>query len=262
MGGRFFLFFSDGEPKSMKAMILAAGLGSRLRPLTDSCPKALIEIEGTPMLEIVARRLITFGVREIVINVHHLAEQVIDFLKSRANFEIHIEISHEQQLLDTGGGLKQVARFFDDNEPFLLHNVDVLSTVDFSQLTDSHRHSGALATLLAAGRPSRRYFLFDQKNRLCGWESVAGNKRIMAIPEAGEVRQLAFNGIHVISPRIFPLMNETGVFSINAPYLRLAAQGEIIQACLPGSYYWRDIGKMEQLETIRQEVREQRLKFY
>ena len=239
----------------MKAMILAAGVGSRLRPLTDSCPKALIDINGVPMLEIVLRRLIQAGCREVVINVFHLADMIVEFLQRRANFGIHIEISRETTLLDTGGGLKNVASFFDDGQPFFLHNVDVLSDVDLNRMYHYHLENNALATLAVQARPTSRYFLFDTNDTLCGWESVNDNKKMLARAPAGEARRFAFNGIHVISPEIFSLMHEAGAFSINQTYLRLAGAGEKILAFHMDEYYWRDIGRLEKLEEIRRETR-------
>jgi NDP-sugar pyrophosphorylase family protein len=238
----------------MKAMILAAGVGSRLRPLTETCPKALIDINGTPVLEIVLTRLIKAGCTEIIINVFHLADMIVDFLRATKNFGIRIEISREKELLDTGGGLKKAAAFFDDGQAFFLHNVDVLSNIDLKEMYRHHVENGALATLAVQSRQSRRYFLFDELDRLCGWEALAENKKILARTPEGNVARLAFNGIHVISPEIFARMNETGAFSINQTYLRLAGEGEKILAFRMDNHYWQDIGRLEKLEEIRQEA--------
>lgn len=238
----------------MKAMILAAGVGSRLRPLTDTCPKALIDINGTPMLEIVLRRLITAGCTEVVINVFHLAEMITAFLRAKNNFGIRIAVSPEPELLDTGGGLKNAADFFDDGQPFFLHNVDVLSTIDLKRMYRYHVANAALATLAVQTRETGRYFLFDENDRLCGWESTPDGKKMLAKNAPGRMRRLAFNGIHVITPQIFSKMSETGVFSINQTYLRLAGAGEKILAFPMDEYYWRDIGRLEKLEAIRREA--------
>lgn len=238
----------------MKAMILAAGVGSRLRPLTDSCPKALIDINGMPMLEIVLRRLIEAGCREVVVNVFHFADMIVEFLERRKNFGIRIEISRETELLDTGGGLKNVAHFFDDDQPFFLHNVDVISNIDLNKMYRSHLENGALATLAVQARQTSRYFLFDESNTLCGWESARDSKKTIAKTPAGNLTRLAFNGIHVISPQIFSKMIETGAFSIIQTYLRLAAEGEKILAFPVDEYYWRDIGRLEKLEEVRREA--------
>jgi NDP-sugar pyrophosphorylase family protein len=237
----------------MQAMILAAGVGSRLRPLTDTCPKALIDINGMPMLEIVLRRLIQAGCTEAVINVFHLAEMIIAFLRAKQNFGIRIEISRETELLDTGGGLKRVVDFFNDGQPFILHNVDVLSDVDLNKMYRFHTDNTALATLAVQSRQTSRYFLFDATGQLCGWESITENQRQLAKTPAGNVERLAFNGIHVISPEIFSKMSEMGVFSINQTYLRLTGEGEKILAFHMDEYFWRDIGRLEKLGEVRRE---------
>jgi NDP-sugar pyrophosphorylase family protein len=240
----------------MKAMILAAGVGSRLRPLTDTCPKALVDINGVPLLEIVLRRLINAGCNEIVINVFHLAEMIVDFLRAKNNFGIRIEISRETELLDTGGGLKKVANFFDDGRPFLVHNVDVLSNIDLNKMYRFHIENAGLATLAVQDRITGRYFLFDQKHALHGWESVKENRVEWAGTPLVNFQRLAFNGIHVIAPEIFPRMREEGSFSIIQTYLRLAGEGEKILAFRMHGYYWRDLGRLEKLEETRREMRE------
>jgi len=157
----------------MKAMILAAGLGTRLRPLTDTRPKALVEVAGRTLLEITLARLISFGVRDVIINVHHFPEMILDYLKAHDNFGLHIEISREEQLLDTGGGLKKASWFFlqdsaHSEEPFILHNVDVISTIDLRRMLEFHKEKQALATLAVQHRESSRQLLFDSNLRLCG----------------------------------------------------------------------------------------------
>jgi NDP-sugar pyrophosphorylase family protein len=235
-------------------MILAAGVGSRLRPLTNTVPKALVEIGGTPMLEIVLRRLIQAGCQAVVINVHHFADRIEGFLKEKSNFGIHIEISREEELLDTGGGLKKVATFFDDSQPFVVHNVDVLSNLDLRGMVRSHAATSALATLAVQARRSSRYLLFDEGGRLCGWESVADKRRAWALGPIQNAEQLAFDGIHVISPEIFGKMSENGAFSIIQTYLRLAGEGYRIQAFRADACYWREIGRLETLEAVRREI--------
>jgi NDP-sugar pyrophosphorylase family protein len=245
----------------VKAMILAAGKGTRLRPLTDHTPKALIAINGTPILEIVLSRVIQAGVREVVINTHHLAEQVVDFLKRHHNFGIHIEISYESELLDTGGALKKVASFFNDQESFFLHNVDVLTTLNLKEMMEAHQQRNNLATLFCGGRESTRCFLFDETGQLCGWRSMLDGKTLWAGEARDPVRPLPFNGIHVMSPRIFPLILEEGSFSINQTYLRLAGAGESIKCHTPQGVFWRDIGRLANLEQINNEVREKKISF-
>lgn len=197
----------------MKAMIFAAGLGTRLQPFTGHLPKAMVPVGGVPMLERVVNRLMEFGVREIIINVHHFPDQIIDFLLSKNNFGIHIEISDERDLLlDTGGGLKKAAGFFDDGKPFILHNVDVLSNISLREMLALHHAENALTTLAVSNRDSSRYFLFDEKMRLCGWEHTGKAEVRLARDCRIKPLRFAFSGIHIISPEIFSLMTETGRF--------------------------------------------------
>jgi mannose-1-phosphate guanylyltransferase len=233
----------------MKAMILAAGLGTRLRPLTDNRPKALVEVGGRTLLEITLSRLRVFGVREVIINVHHFADMVVDYLKANDNFGMRIEVSREEVLLDTGGGLKKAAHFFLENsspsdEPFILHNVDVISTIDLARMVHFHAECRALATLAVQDRETSRYLLFDQRLQLCGRQ--AGRDQAPEMVRAAHPTQaLAFSGIHVISPRLFKMLTEEGAFSIITSYLRLASQGESIAAFRADEYYWRDLGRAE-----------------
>lgn len=236
----------------MKAMVLAAGVGSRLRPLTDKVPKALVDINGVPMIELVIGRLRKAGVTELIINLHHLPELVVDFLESKRNFGLRIEYSREDVLLDTGGGLKKAAGFFDDGRPFLLHNVDVLSEIDLESMIRLHESGGALATLAVEDRPSSRRLLFSG-GKLCGWRK--GDKIEWAGAPAAKFDSLAFNGIHVISPELLPLMAETGAFSINQTYLRLAGEGRPIQAFRSDGFYWVDVGSPQSLEAARRRVK-------
>jgi NDP-sugar pyrophosphorylase family protein len=316
----------------MKAMILAAGLGTRLRPLTDTRPKALVEINGRTLLEITLSRLRSFGVNEVIINVHHFAGMVIDYLKSKDNFGLRIEISREDDLLlDTGGGLKKASWFVLENsrhsplatrhsptEPFLLHNVDVISNIDFRRMLQFHNENGALATLAVQSRASSRLLLFNDQLQLVARatpDEKAGTSAAQAVaftaadkpspavipsvardllsprlstasqrpekwpsgvipsearnpgktpaqsnadqtppasptahtPHATRHSPLAFSGIHVISPRLLPMLTEEGVFSIIDSYLRLAAQGEKILAFRADEYYWRDLGRPSDL---------------
>lgn len=244
----------------MKAMVLAAGLGTRLRPLTNDRPKALVEVGGRTLLEITLTRLRDFGIHDVIINVHHYADMVIDHVKAAGNFGMHIEFSPEDVLLDTGGGLKKAAWFLGGNsnakedEPFVLHNVDVISNIDLQQMIEVHKRSEALATLAVQDRKTSRYLLFDDQLQLCGRRLVKEEKTEIARPSQ-YFSELAFTGIHVISPRIFPLLTEEGVFSIVPAYLRLAAQGEKIQAFRADEYYWRDLGKPENIQQAEQDMK-------
>lgn len=233
----------------MKAMILAAGVGRRLRPLTDATPKAMLDVGGVPMIEQVIRRFTVAGVTELVVNLYHLGDRIVEFLASKGNFGLRIEFTREIELLDTGGGLKNAAWFFDNGRPFFLHNVDVLSDIDLEGLLRFHRHGGALATLAVQSRPGSRQLLFDRGGRLCGRESPEGVEWTMG--PVSEAERLAFTGIHVIDPAIFPKMTETGVFPITRTYLRLAGAGERIVAYRAEGRFWQDIGSPEKLEAAR-----------
>jgi mannose-1-phosphate guanylyltransferase len=245
----------------MKAMILAAGLGTRLRPLTDDRPKALVEVGGRTLLEITLSRLREFGVRQVIINVHHFADMVIDYLKANQNFGMRVEISREEVLLDTGGGLKKAAWFFleysgyiDKEAPFILHNVDVISTIDLERMRQLHFHTQALATLAVQDRETSRYLLFDEQRQLCG-RRAGRDKAPELIRSAESVQAWAFSGVHVISPRIFSMMTEEGAFSIIDSYLRLAAQGEKILAFRADQYYWRDLGRPENVAQAEEDLK-------
>jgi NDP-sugar pyrophosphorylase family protein len=245
----------------MKAMILAAGLGTRLRPLTNDRPKALVEVAGRTLLEITLNRLRNFGIREVIVNVHHFADMVVDYLRKNSNFAMRIEISREEVLLDTGGGLKKAAWFFQENsenidEPFLLHNVDVLSTIDLHRMVQFHCDHQALATLAVQKRDTSRYLLFDEDSRLCGRRAGQdGTPEI--VRSVQQAKALAFSGIHVISPRLLSLITEEGGFSIIDVYLRLARQGERIVAFRADECYWRDLGKPENVAQAERDVEQQ-----
>jgi NDP-sugar pyrophosphorylase family protein len=244
----------------MKAMILAAGLGTRLRPLTDDRPKALVEVGGRTLLEITLARLRVFDVREVIINVHHFADMVVDYLQANENFGMRVEVSREEILLDTGGGLKKAAWFFLEDssvcdEPFILHNVDVISTIDLARMVQFHREHQALVTLAVQVRETSRYLLFDEQMKLCGRRAGRGAKDEM-VRECAKPQALAFSGIHVISPRIFEEITEDGRFSIIRPYLRLAALGENIFGFRADEYYWRDLGRPENVARAEQDLKD------
>jgi NDP-sugar pyrophosphorylase family protein len=245
----------------MKAMILAAGLGTRLRPLTDNRPKALVEINGRTLLEITLSRLRKFGVHDVIINVHHFADMIVEYLKTNDNFGLHIEMSREEALLDTGGGLKRAARFFKDSgghsgkeTPFILHNVDVLSTIDLERMRQLHFETQALATLAVQDRETSRYLLFDERRELCG-RRAGRNQPPELVRPAQWLQAWAFSGIHIISPRLLAMMIEDGAFSIITTYLRLAAHGEKILAFRADEYYWRDLGRPEDVAQAAKDLK-------
>jgi NDP-sugar pyrophosphorylase family protein len=251
----------------MKAMVLAAGLGTRLRPLTDDRPKALVEVAGRTMLEITLARLRSFGVHDVIVNVHHFAGLVLEYLKANNNFGMRIAVSHEPVLLDTGGGLKQAAYFFAEGasgsgEPFILHNVDVISNIDLSRTIRSHIENSALATLAVQDRETSRHLLFDPQLQLCGRQT--GDAQPELVRPVSQTQALAFSGIHVISPRLLGMMTEEGTFSIVATYLRLAGeglagQGEKILGFRADEYYWRDLGKPENVRQAAQDLKDKML---
>ncbi len=232
-------------------MLLAAGLGTRLRPLTDRIPKALIEVGGVPMLEQVARRLIAAGVDRLIINTHHLGEQIERFVAKRENFGVEVRFSREEGApLETGGGLLHAAPHFRRNAPFFLHNTDIISDLPLRETYEAHLASGALATLAVMERSTSRYLLFDGEG-LCGRTDERTGLEIRSRPAVGEARRLAFGGVHVISPEIFDLITERGAFSILDPYLRLAGEGHRILPFRIDGYDWQDIGKPEQLAELQ-----------
>jgi NDP-sugar pyrophosphorylase family protein len=244
----------------MKAMILAAGLGTRLRPLTNDRPKALVEVAGRTLLEIAIARLREFGVSEVIVNVHHFAGMVTEYLRAKNNFGMRIEISEEGSLLDTGGGLKKAAWFFREEgaaaAPFLLHNVDVISTIDLRRMLDFHTGNQALATLAVQQRPTSRYLLFDEQMRLCGRRLVQEQKTELVRPSP-RFEELGFSGIHVISPRLLGMMSEPGAFSIVQSYLRLAGEGERIVAYRADGDTWRDLGTPESVARAAEDMKNQ-----
>ena len=245
----------------MKAMIFAAGLGSRLKPLTDTMPKALVPVAGCPMLEHVILKLKASGFTEIVINIHHFGEQIIDFLKTNNDFGLTIHISDERdRLLDTGGGIRKARLFFENSgEPFLVHNVDILSDMNLKELYDFHMQSGSVATLLASRRTTSRYLLFDTERKLRGWI----NKDTGQVKPEGFhydeslYREYAFSGIHVFSPAVFRLMEAPrweGKLSIMDFYLATCGQTDY-SGYLAEKLELIDIGKPETLARAEEFVK-------
>ena len=238
----------------MKALIFAAGLGTRLRPLTNDRPKALVEVAGTTMLERVIRRVAEAGFDDITVNIHHFGQQIIDFLKTNNGFGLNIHISDERDLLlDTGGGILKERRFLEGEEPFLVHNADILTDLDLLDFYLSHKHSGALASLLVKQRVTQRYFLFDDENRLQGWvNKKTGELRPCGLDkDAMPLHERAFGGIHVISPDIFPILERYAagnrVFSITPFYVDECKSHHINGYEPANDYLWLDVGKPETL---------------
>lgn len=230
-------------------MILAAGIGTRLRPLTLEKPKCLVEVQGISLLEHTIRYLKYYGVTEIVINVHHFSEQIEQFIRDRNSFGLHISLSNEREaLLDTGGGLLKAAWFFDDKKPFFLIASDVITDLDLNTLYDYHLQHHPLVTLAVKNRPSSREFLFDPDHRLCGWHNnVTGETRW--VREISNPLKIAFSTIHVIDPALFGQVTESGAFSLIDLYLRLAREN-IILGFEHNETAWFEFGRIENLEGL------------
>jgi NDP-sugar pyrophosphorylase family protein len=240
----------------MKAMILAAGLGTRLKPFTLKHPKALFEIDGQPLLKHAIDHLKNNGIFEIVVNVHHFADQIINFIDENQGFGCDIVFSDETgELLETGGGLKKAAWFFDREQDFIVRNVDILSNLDLNALTLYHRQRQSMVTLAVRNRQTNRYFLFNDTMKLCGWKNIkTGEIKQVANQclttgfynydnEPAKLIQMAFSGIQVVNSAIFPLIIETGAFSLTQLYLRLAAENPVF-GFQDNSEIWADIGTM------------------
>lgn len=243
----------------MQAMIFAAGLGTRLKPLTDTMPKALVRVDGIPLIEHVAKKMKCAGVERIVVNVHHFAGQVISFLHDNGNFGMDIRISDESDmLLDTGGGIKKALPMFIPDEPVLIHNVDILSNVDLRWLYE--KHDGADATLLVSRRVTKRYLLFADNMRLVGWTNVETGEVKSPYPglDVSDCRMFAFSGIHVFSPRLFPLMDGfPEKFGIIDFYLRVC-DTVVIRGCVKEDLKLLDVGKLDTLAAAEKFLADER----
>jgi len=231
----------------MKALILAAGTGSRLKPLTDTTPKALLKAGRYTLLQFAILKLRQFGYTDIMVNVHHLGQQIIDYIADNKGFGCQVTISDERdQLLDTGGAIKKAAWFFDDGQPFVVYNADVVCDLDLSLLRQHHIESRNLATLVVRNRPSGRLLLFDEFMQLKEWRNaVTGERKVAALSNTG-LQAFAFSGIHIINPELTSMMEQTSRFSIIDTYLRLAATHPI-GALVDHSTLWADAGKPESL---------------
>lgn len=236
-------------------MIFAAGLGTRLRPITQQIPKALVEVGGVPMIERVIVNLKAAGVDSIIINLHHYPEKIKDFIASRDHFNIDIRYSEEShELLDTGGGLARAGWFFNDDQPFYVHNTDVLTNIDLNKMMHHHMKMKPLATLFVMQRKTSRYLMFDQRMQLTGWKNVKTCEEKI-IRKATQTSNFAFNGIHIIQPEIFKLLPGEGKFSIIPAYLDLAINHSLSGYTDPEAGFV-DIGRPENLEEAERFVNE------
>ena len=243
----------------MQAMIFAAGLGTRLKPLTDSIPKALVRVGGEPLLKRVIFQLKDAGFTRIVVNVHHFSNQIIDYLHDNNNFGLDIRISDEtEKLLETGGGIKKAWPLFDQTEPTLIHNVDILSNVDLRKFYQMESQNMVAARLLVSERKTKRYLLFDDTMRLVGWTNI----------ETGEVKSpydnldpkkykmYAFSGIHMVAPSLFPLMDdEPDRFPIMDFYLKHCDKVRI-EGYVKNDLKLMDVGKQETLKEAEKFLKE------
>ncbi len=236
----------------MDALILAAGLGSRLKPHTDRIPKALVEVGGTPLLEWVARRLVEAGADRIVINLHHHADQIHSFVNERGCFGVDVRFSlEEEQPLGTGGGLAAAARHLRGSEPFFIHNSDIITQIDLEAMYQAHRSDpSALVTLATGGRESMRYLAFDDAGLFGYGNERTGERNLVRKPQ-GASQDLPFAGIHVANPELPGLITEEGVFSIITTYMRLAREGHRIVPFDIGEALWLEIGNPERLARAR-----------
>ena len=231
----------------MEAMIFAAGLGTRLQPITNHIPKALVEVNGTTLLELCIKNIIKYGFDRVIVNVHHLGEQIIDFVANHS-FDAEIVISDERQLLlDTGGGLKKASQLLVQDTPLLIHNVDVLSAIDLADLYRHHCQSNAMATVAVAERDTSRYLLFDTDDNLTGWTNRKTGETIWAKPEQqGHVRPMAFSGIHVVNRQMTDLLPTAAPYPIIPQYIAIARHSTI-KAYKHKADEWIDVGKPDSL---------------
>ena len=238
----------------MKAMILAAGQGTRLRPLTDHTPKPLVRFNGVPLLEIIMKRLFTAGFDEIVINIHHMADQVLDFLKRKNYYDGRVLISDERdRLMDTGGGVLKAKDLLYDDEPFLLHNVDVLTNLDINQLISSHKSEKALITIAVKKRSTSRLLLFDASNNLAGWHhNETGEMRIVREYE-GELSSYGNSCVYIFNSDFFDLVDYPEPVSLTDIYLELARQHKI-KAFIHNDDYWYNLGLYESFRKAETEI--------
>jgi len=232
----------------MKGMIFAAGQGTRLKPLTNNKPKALVKIGGITLLERNIRFLKKYGINDITINVHHFSHQIIEFLKKNNSFGLSVSISNEsEELLGTGGGLKKAEHFLKGDEDILLINTDILTNLNLNSLFLFHHLSKSMATLVVRKRTTSRYLLFDNDNHLTGWENIkTGENKTVRSETIKESLPFAFSGIQIISPELLAMITESGFFSIIDLYLRLA-KNEKISSFIDNDSLWMDVGKYTEL---------------
>lgn len=235
----------------MKAMLLAAGFGTRLKPFTEHNPKALAEVNGKSLLQHNIEYLQQFGIYDVVVNVHHFAEQIIQAIKNNDGWGSRVSVSDETDaILETGGGLRRAAWFFKDEEDFVLMNVDVLTDLHLDEMIAFHKKNKPLATLATTNRETSRYFLFNEGGILCGWKNIkTGEEKVMR--HENNLIPKAFSGLHIISTKIFPLMQQPEIkFSMVDVYLSLCASHSILSYNHSGSKFI-DVGRPESLQKAQ-----------
>jgi len=239
----------------MNAMLFAAGLGTRLRPYTLNTPKAMVKVNGIPLIRHAINLLSLHGVDKIVINIHYMADQIIDYIEQiRSEIDAELVFSDEQDLvLETGGGLKKAAPLLGD-QPFIVYNVDVLSNIDLSKMYKFHIENNHLATLAVRQRTSSRYLLFDDNQQLCAWKNTKTGEEKVARVTDSELQNWAFSGIHIISPQIFDLMPPPDKYSIIPIYLE-AAKTHKVMAYPHDQDFWMDVGRPEHLERAHELIK-------
>lgn len=239
----------------MKAIILAAGLGSRLNNITKHKPKALVEVNGVTMLEIVISKLISYGVKDFLINIHHFSNDIEKFLERKNNFGVNITISDEsKELLDTGGAILKAKEFIHGNEPILIHNVDIISDFDITNLLNTHIKDNSIATLCVRKRNSTRGLLFNEKSNLVGWTNISENKIRWVNKKFDDYNTLAYSGIYMINPLFVDLISQTGKFSIINTWLDIAKSHKIV-GYIDESPTWHDLGTIEKINNAEKSIK-------
>ena len=240
----------------MNAIIFSAGLGTRLQPLTNNCPKALVKLNQQPLLWYAIQKLIGAGAKKIIVNIHHFGDQIINYINEN-HFDVPILISDERNLLlDTGGGLLNAKKLFDKTKPIIAMNVDVISSVNFKDVIDFHNKQNALATLVVRKRETSRYFQFNNDMLLCGWKNIKTGEEKTSMKTNSEITLYAFSGIQIISPIIFDFITEKEKFSIVELYLRLAKNHKLV-GYNDQSDFWLDVGKTDQLAIAEKYLTDQ-----
>ncbi len=233
----------------MRGMVLAAGRGTRLRPLTETVPKALVEVEGRPLLGILLEKLRAHGATGVVVNAHHLADRIEHFIDKIIDPPGWVRISREEALLGTGGGVRNAAPLLGGDEPVLVHNVDVLCNLPFRALAARQEEAGSSVTLAVGGRPSTRSLAADEEDLLCGrW----GEAPVRA--PSGSLRRVAFSGIQILAPGVVSRLPGEGAFSLIDAYLALASAGEPVRVFPIDDWYWAEVGTPERLDRLKADL--------